>query len=508
MATWYLINNVQFGTNLKIAGELVDDVQEDVAAIRVAGGVLAPSSNATIAAAAALALQKKLAGGSPEACEAIMQAALDVSQELKETTPVADTTALAAIPAVLRANGMQAVKLDDDTLWVFDSGSVATASTWTIVPAAGTGRWLRKDQLTGAVHAAVADAAALAAITAADRANGMQAVKLDDDTHWRFDSGSVAAASNWVIAPAAGTGRWLRKDETVGAISQAVADTAAIKAIAAAGRVDGMAVVKLDTGTLWTFAAASTAAETDWVIAPTAGTGRWIRNHLSLLDLLGSAAMPGAPMTTRLRMLGAPGVIAPADYVTVGTTIFEFRDSTPPIGGTAGRVWVYAGVDSAASRANLIASLNGVVNAAITNYNGLTGPNVIAAAGVTLGDIILLSAAAPGGVPVASSTALATTDNLTTVTDIWDAATMYGGRLRAPRKSAHAAPVTLTAAHVAKATIQFQFDFTPTRAIVINRMRPQNEAWTIVGDSVSLTLAGGGSPNNQANDVIECWASE
>ena len=433
MATWYLINNVQFGTNFKIAGELVDDVQEDVTALRNAGAVLAPSSNATIATAAALALQKKLSGGTPEACEAIMQAALDVSQEMKEATPVADATALAAIPAVLRANGMQAVKLDDDTLWTFDSGSAAAASTWVIVPAAGTGRWLRKDQVTAVVHAAVADATALAAIAATDRADGMRCVKLDDSSEWIFDADSAVAASTWVIVPAAGTGRWL---------------------------------------------------------------------------LVGGIAVDGLPMVNRLRLLGAPGAAVAGNTVTIGTTVYEFRGDTPPSGGTAGRIWVYNGADSAASRANLIKAINTVVDAAVVTRNGVASPAVKAIDGVTTGDIIVYSATTSGGDIVPSATALATTETLDTATDIWDGATMGGGRLRAPRKRAHAAPVTLAAAHIAKATFQFVFDFTPTRAIVINRMRPQNEAWTITGNMVSITLAGGASPNNQPNDVLECWASE
>lgn len=56
---------------------------------------------------------------------------------------VADNAALAAIPASARADGQIVIVRDTDTLWAFDSASVAVASDWVVVPGAGTGRWLR-----------------------------------------------------------------------------------------------------------------------------------------------------------------------------------------------------------------------------------------------------------------------------------------------------------------------------------------------------------------------------
>lgn len=56
----------------------------------------------------------------------------------------------------------------------------------------------------------VADAAALAAIIAADRSDG-EVLLMAGGSRWRFSAGSSATAlSGHVIAPAAGTGRWLR----------------------------------------------------------------------------------------------------------------------------------------------------------------------------------------------------------------------------------------------------------------------------------------------------------
>jgi len=58
------------------------------------------------------------------------------------------------------------------------------------------------------------------------------------------------------------------------------ASSAAIKALAASARFNGMVVLQLDTNALWRFNSASAAAADeagDLVLVPDAGTGRWIR---------------------------------------------------------------------------------------------------------------------------------------------------------------------------------------------------------------------------------------
>ena len=74
-------------------------------------------------------------------------------------------------------------------------------------------------------------------------------------------------------------------------ISSPVANAAAMRAIPAAVRVDGMIVEKLDDGTLWRFSAASSAADatSSLVVTPTAGTGRWL--------LMGTRAVLTLPFT-------------------------------------------------------------------------------------------------------------------------------------------------------------------------------------------------------------------
>lgn len=66
--------------------------------------------------------------------------------------PVADQTAMQAVQTDDRFDGQVAVKLDDYTVWTFEAGSSAGASSSVIVPDAGTGRWVK---LTTAVVGAV-----------------------------------------------------------------------------------------------------------------------------------------------------------------------------------------------------------------------------------------------------------------------------------------------------------------------------------------------------------------
>jgi hypothetical protein len=214
---------------------------------------------------------------------------------------------------------------------------------------------------------------------------------------------------------------------------------------------------------------------------------------------------PGVPMMNRLRLLGAPGAAVEGNTVTVGDDVYEFRGSTPPAGGTAGRIWVYNGASSAASRTNLINAINGVVDAATITRNGTNTEEVVASAGVTTGDVVVQSANDIGGDPIPSSTAIACSETLATATDIWDAANTYNGIAEQARE-AIAVAVTINAAMIAKGDVQVYFDFTPRSVVLVNRMRPQNEAYVISGNGVSLTLAGGASPNNQADDVIDIIA--
>lgn len=98
--------------------------------------------------------------------------------------PVADTTALAAIPAGERSDGMARVNLTDYAVWIFDADSEAAASSTVVEPDAGSGRWLKL-----AFSAGVA-AEDLAATT---NGNGASMVGIED-VGLLFDAEDVEAA--------------------------------------------------------------------------------------------------------------------------------------------------------------------------------------------------------------------------------------------------------------------------------------------------------------------------
>lgn len=62
MAKWVLLNSVPVGSQQRFAGETFDDTVTNLAPIQAAGGVLLPATNATIAAAAALAVSNRRRG--------------------------------------------------------------------------------------------------------------------------------------------------------------------------------------------------------------------------------------------------------------------------------------------------------------------------------------------------------------------------------------------------------------------------------------------------------------
>lgn len=100
MAQFILVNNVQRGsTGTVYAGEIVDDTQEDVAALQSAGGVLFPFGvNANVDAAAEAARNLRRRGGLAEdstAGQGLITAAINALQG--STPPVALDTVQSAL---------------------------------------------------------------------------------------------------------------------------------------------------------------------------------------------------------------------------------------------------------------------------------------------------------------------------------------------------------------------------------------------------------------------------
>ena len=110
--------------------------------------------------------------------------------------PVANAVALQAIPAASRANGMLCEKLDDGTLWRFNSTSTATDSTSSLVitPTTGTGAWLLAEQqavLTLPFTSATADNATLFTTPAG-------AIMVARDAWWEISASMTGGVSSAV----------------------------------------------------------------------------------------------------------------------------------------------------------------------------------------------------------------------------------------------------------------------------------------------------------------------
>lgn len=453
--------------------------------------------------------------------------------------PVADNAALIALAAINRVDGSMVVQLDTMTLWKYDLGSAAAASDWVVLPTDGTGRWLDAANPSGGlILPTVANNAALIALTAVDRQDGSLLVQLDTNQVWKYFIGSAVGASDWVVVPTDGVGRWHDAGHPDGGlVLPPVADNAALIALTAVDRQDGSLVCQFDTMYVWRYDLGSIAGADDWTVAPTDGVGRWVRTDIAVADAIGVTATtggeliglydpnaiitavtlgaaareaaaemnvhrPGVPMINRLIMLGAPAAIVAGDYFTIGADLYEFRGDTPPTGGTAGRIWLYNGANSAASRATAINAINGVVDAPTIGGPEVATELMLAVAGTTLGTIDVRSADAVGGNIAPSDTATACTDNLTTATDIWDDGTMYGGQAQGPTQIQWTT-VAVTAAMITATFLEIEYDFTPVSAWVADRDRPHDDTWTITADRVVLTFGGAGAPNIQAGDVLD-----
>lgn len=219
-------------------------------------------------------------------------------------------------------------------------------------------------------------------------------------------------------------------------------------------------------------------------------------------DYLG-VEVTGVAGINSLIMLGAPGKIVQGNTVTIGSDVYEFRDSTPPAGGTAGRIWVYNGADSAASRDNFIKAVNGVVDAAlITRPSAGNVMKVVARAGTTLGTVDVLTADAVGGNVAPSGSYITVAETLTTATDIWRQSYLYGGKREFTTKMARCT-VKITAAMITAGFVEVEFPFAPAHVFVTNEQRAMSDTYVLSSKKLTLTLAGGASPACQPDDYID-----
>jgi hypothetical protein len=319
---------------------------------------------------------------------------------------VADLTALAAIGSGSRTNSEMVGVLADNSVWQFVAASSAAASDTVVVPAVGTGRWLRMDsEGLVRVHAAVADVTALKAIAAVSRFDGMLAINTTDQGLWEFVAASSATGDDITVAtPAAGTGRWLRVNSANAAIVAPVATLTALKAIGSAYRVNGMLATVTADGSRWRFVAASSLTNDDFLVAaPAVGTGRWIRadNYVDItaavtFSTADNAVLYTVPTGFKLQ-LGIP-------YWNVGTSWSGGTNSAIGLSSsnaglsTAGDLLGGAGGDVAAGLLSTGAYAKGTVGAKI----GKPGAVLIAAETVKFNRVVdaFTAGAATAHIPV------------------------------------------------------------------------------------------------------------
>jgi len=137
MATWYLLNDVRVGTQLYKAGQYIDDSQIASAPILTVGGMLWPSTDAKVAAAAAVVQKLRLQGQSGPDLAALMSDAAD------STLQVAAQAGTAAITAGTTRTQVGATVLAATYNRIDTSTAPAAGSTLgdgVILPASSTGR--------------------------------------------------------------------------------------------------------------------------------------------------------------------------------------------------------------------------------------------------------------------------------------------------------------------------------------------------------------------------------
>lgn len=150
---------------------------------------------------------------------------------------VATLTALKAIDAGDRFDGLAKHVLADNSQWVFDSDGTGTGDDiFMATPAAGDGRWVRVDR-----RHTVATVAAVKAIPALCRYDGQDIIVSADGSRWKFSATSALTGDDLlVIAPTAGDGRWLRatgRAKLSMAVTKDTADAAVLLTLQAGQRL-------------------------------------------------------------------------------------------------------------------------------------------------------------------------------------------------------------------------------------------------------------------------------
>lgn len=140
MATFYLTNTTTAVGTKYLAGEKLDDAVNDVASIRAAGGQLWESSNATIAAAAVIAVAARARGQNESFCDGIMAGAVAKVGDATSVAQVTDETNIATVTANLATvttnlATVTASQVTDETNIAALQGQIIKKATVTITQA-------------------------------------------------------------------------------------------------------------------------------------------------------------------------------------------------------------------------------------------------------------------------------------------------------------------------------------------------------------------------------------
>lgn len=150
MATTYLINSTRVGTLFLHAGTLIDDTQVDVTALANAGGRTWPSTDATVAAAAARCVALRGQGQSGSVLDDIMEAAVAASVNTTGATTGAKNIALTDAASIVSATDVEGAIAE---LAGGGARRVARVVITSIAAYAGTGTGVLTASATGAIGA-------------------------------------------------------------------------------------------------------------------------------------------------------------------------------------------------------------------------------------------------------------------------------------------------------------------------------------------------------------------
>lgn len=232
----------------------------------------------------------------------------------------------------------------------------------------------------------------------------------------------------------------------------------------------------------------------------------------------------GTVATARLNMATNPTA---NDTVTIGADVYQFKSAAGAVTNDTYK-GVVRGADAAASRANLIAAINGEA--------GVTGLKMIDTTTAALSEgtenlvadqvgttVRIRTADDVGGTPVGADPSIVLGEALTHAADIWDVGNVnlntLAGRAAVTRKRALSNQVAITAAMLPAAgfgSIKIDFPFTPTDFRVNARKSTGvpayangavTDAYTIVSEGILCTFGAAGGGNLVATDLlqIEAW---